>query len=54
MREQIDPVDAPRRAAFTRARSGPARDLHELLLHSGKTAEAEAIAQNWLNDESVA
>ena len=49
MREQIDPVDTLRRTAFTRARSGPARDLHALLLHSNQAVEAEAIAKDWLN-----
>jgi tetratricopeptide (TPR) repeat protein len=49
MREQIDPVDTLRRTAFTRARSGPAHDLHGLLLNAGQTTQAEAIAKDWLN-----
>jgi hypothetical protein len=49
MRDQIDPGDGPRRSAFTRAHSGPARDLHTLLLRDGQLAEADRIAKDWLN-----
>jgi len=50
IREQFDPPDAARRAAVTRARSGPARDLHALLLRSGLEPEAKVVADRWLLD----
>ena len=51
IREQFDPPDAARRAAVTRARSGPARDLHALLLRSGLEPEAKVVVDRWLLDD---
>ncbi|HWQ33944.1 MAG TPA: AAA family ATPase [Blastocatellia bacterium] len=48
IRNQPEEDDAQRRAAITRSRSAPARELHDLLLQCHLTDEAQAVAQAWL------
>ncbi len=52
IREQLPDEDVERRAAVTRARSGPARDLSRLL-QAADPDGAAAIAREWLLDEPV-
>jgi DNA-binding winged helix-turn-helix (wHTH) protein/tetratricopeptide (TPR) repeat protein len=51
MRAQIGDYDTERRSAFTRARSGPARTLRDLLNRAGQSAAAAEFAREWLLDE---
>jgi predicted ATPase/DNA-binding winged helix-turn-helix (wHTH) protein len=51
IRNQIGTADRERRANFTRARSGPARDLKMMMLRQGRQWEAAIIARRWMLDE---
>jgi predicted ATPase/DNA-binding winged helix-turn-helix (wHTH) protein len=51
IRNQIGNADKDRRAVFTRARSGPARDLKMMMLRQGREWEATIIARRWMLDE---
>jgi tetratricopeptide (TPR) repeat protein len=53
MREEMDECDATGRAGLTRARSGPARDLHRMLLRLDLKSEAESVSTDWQLDEPI-
>ena len=47
VREQLPAADTVRRAAVTRARQRPVRDLQAKLLRAGRSSEAAAVAARW-------
>jgi tetratricopeptide (TPR) repeat protein len=47
IRDQIDAGDGARRGGFIQARSGPAADLHRLLLQRKEQDRAAALSRSW-------
>jgi tetratricopeptide (TPR) repeat protein len=53
VRDDLPAGDTARRAAVTRARSGPARALAALFRSRGREAEAEEVARQWGDDDAA-